>query len=249
MHVAMDSHNGGEGRATFASTNWSVVVAAGGAGPRARLALEELCLAYWYPLYAYMRRQGTASHNAEDLVQSFFAFLVEKQVVGHADPQRGRFRSFLLTAFKQFLARQAEHASAAKRKPEQPLVSMDAEGASRFELEPFHELTPDRQYNYAWALALLERVLERLRAEYARDGKDKRFEALKGCLTGQQDVSGRDQACDLGMTEGSVRVAVHRLKQRYGEMLREEIGQTLESPADIDAELAELMLALNPGRP
>jgi RNA polymerase sigma-70 factor (ECF subfamily) len=231
----------------FISTTWSIIVQAAGNGPEARLALNTLCQAYWYPLYAYLRRQGAGSHDAEDAVQSFLAWLVESGVVGRADPQRGRFRSFLLATFKQFLSRQRQRAAAARRRPARPLLSIDAAaGAERYRLEPFHELTPEKQYDYAWALAVLDRALTRLGEAWERDGKGERFRILKGCLTGEPP-DGRQLAGQLGMSEGAVRVAIHRLKQGYGQLLREEIGRTVAIDDDIDSELDELLSALNPG--
>ncbi|MFO0875848.1 MAG: hypothetical protein U0840_00475 [Gemmataceae bacterium] len=236
------------GRYAFQSTRWSVVLAAGGEGNASRLALEELFRIYWAPLYIFARRQGAQSHDAEEQVQSFFSWLLEKSILGRADQARGRFRNFLLVSFKQFMARQAEYAAAAKRRPAHPVLSIDAARAEQFLAEPYHEQTPDKEFDYAWALALLHRANQRLRDEYHRDGKEQRYEVLKNCLTDNPRLQGREMAQLLGMTEGAVRVAIHRLKQRFGEILREEIGQTLDSSDDIDAELADLLTALTPPR-
>jgi RNA polymerase sigma-70 factor (ECF subfamily) len=191
-----------------------VVLAAGGEGSSSRLALEELFRIYWAPLYIFARRRGAQSHDAEEQVQSFFSWLLEKSILGRADQARGRFRNFLLVSFKQFLARQAEYAAAAKRRPPHPVLSIDAARAEQFLAEPYHEHTPDREFDYAWALALLHRASSRLRDEYLRDGKEQRYEVLKNCLTDAPRLQGREMAQLLGMTEGAVRVAIHRLKQR-----------------------------------
>lgn len=230
----------------FATTAWTTVLHAAGEGVQSQQALESLCQAYWYPLYAYLRRRGQAHQDAEDAVQAFLAWLLESGTLGRADPSRGKFRGFLVAAMQQFLARRHEYDSAAKRRPARPLLSIDSsDGARRFQLEPSHQVTPERQYEYAWALSIVERAMQRLKGEWEQAGKQDRFEALKSSLTGQSDESGRQVAQRLGLSEGAVRVAIHRLKQRYGELLREEVGQTLESPAEIDDELKYLLGALS----
>lgn len=222
-----------------------MVVQASGNDALARLALGELCQIYWYPLYAFLRRRGLAPEDAEDTVQAFFAWLLEADVLGRADPNRGRFRSFLLAALKQFLARQHQYQSAAKRSPDRPLLSIDtAVGSTRYRTEPADPLTPEKQFEYAWARAVLDRSLERLQNEARHQGGEERFETLKGFLTGRREVSGREVAHRLGLSEGAVRVAIHRLKQRYGAILREEVGSTLETADAIDEELVYLMNAL-----
>lgn len=230
----------------FATTAWTTVLHAAAGGVQSQQALEELCQAYWYPLYAYLRRRGHVHQDAEDAVQSFLAWLMESGVLGRADPNRGKFRGFLVSSMQQFLARRHQHESAAKRRPERPVLSIDAaDGARRYELEPCHKVTPEKQYEQAWALSIVERAMLRLKGEWEQSGKQDRFEALKASLTGRRAESGRDLAARLGLSEGAVRVAVHRLKQRYGELLREEVGQTVESPAEIDEELKYLLGALS----
>lgn len=219
---------------------------AAGGGVQSQQALETLCQSYWYPLYAYLRRRGQSQQDAEDAVQAFLAWLLESRVIGRADPTRGRFRGFLIAALQQFVARHHQYESAAKRRPDLPLLSIDAaDGACRYQLEPSHDVTPERQYEQAWALSIVDRAMQRLKAEWEQTGKGERFEALKSSLTGQRDESGRDTARRLGLSEGAVRVAIHRLKQRYGELLREEVGQTVDSVDEIDDELTYLLGALS----
>jgi RNA polymerase sigma-70 factor (ECF subfamily) len=232
----------------FLTTSWSIVLQAAGGSAQGRQALEELCQVYWYPLYAFVRRQGSAPHDAEDAVQSFFVWLVESNLLGRADPERGRFRCFLLAALKQFLAGEYRRASAAKRRPKNPLLSIDmTSAAASYQNEPYHELTAERQFDYSWAMAVLERALERLRGEWQQAGKESAFQILQEHLTGNGAVRGRDLARQLNMSEGAVRVALHRLRRRYGEILREEIGQTLGPEGEIDAELEQLRAALKMG--
>ena len=233
--------------AGFATTSWTVVIEAGADAGQSRLALGELCRRYWYPLYAFLRRRGAGAEDAEDTVQAFFCWLTESGVVGRADPARGRFRSFLITALKQFAVRRHEREAAAKRNPGRPVVSIDAaDGRRRYQQEPCHDLTPDRQFEYAWAMAVVDQAMLRLRAEWERAGRGERFDALKASLTGRPDATGRELAAKLGMSEGAVRVAVHRLKRRYGEILREDVGATVDSADGVDDELQDLMAALRP---
>ena len=215
--------------------------------PGAALALGDLCQAYWYPLYAYARRRGLGPSEAEDAVQSFFAWLLEKNIIRYADPERGRFRGFLAASFQQFLARRREHESAAKRRPSGSMVSIEAEMTEgRYVRELVDDVTPDRLYDYAWAMSVLKRAMDRLRTECDSNSRAARFEAFQGLMTGQSAQSAREVGQILGMSEGAVRVALHRFKQRYGELLREEVAQTLETEADseIESELGRLLEAL-----
>jgi RNA polymerase sigma-70 factor (ECF subfamily) len=222
-----------------------VVCAAGGDAP-ARVALAELCQAYWYPLYAFLRHSGIACQDAEDTVQEFFTKLVEQNIVGYADPTRGRFRTFLIASLKQFLARRRAYEHAAKRRPEQPVISLDAsEGERRFLFEFSHDCTAEKLYEHSWALAVIDAAMRRLQAEWERAGRGHRFEVLKDHLIEVDLLSGRELAATLGMSEGAARVATHRLRRRFGEILREEVAQTLESGEDIDDELAQLSAALD----
>ncbi len=232
----------------FPATRWSLVAAAkGGASPESRRALAELCQTYWYPLYAYVRRRGFPHEAAQDLTQEFFARLLEKGGFESVDPARGRFRSFLLAACNHFLANEHDRATALKRggcRPALPLEFDDAEG--RYRREPAHDLTPERLFDRRWALALLEAVLGRLRREYEAAGKGRLFELLQGHLTGDAGRPYAEAAAELGVSEGSVKVAAHRLRGRYRDLLRDEIGQTLADPAEVDDEIRALFAALGP---
>lgn len=229
--------------AGFAETRWSVVLrAADTASPQAGEALAALCQAYWYPLYVFIRRQGHNPHDAQDLTQEFFARLIQSHFFAAADPKRGRFRSFLLASLKHFLQHEWEKARAQRRGGGRAILSLDAaEGESRYLLEPAQSANAERLFDRRWALTLLERVVERLRADYAASGKAELFDALKPALAGEQaGGSCASLAASLGMTEGAVKVAIHRLRQRYGALLREEISHTLASPDDVEGELRHL---------
>jgi RNA polymerase sigma-70 factor (ECF subfamily) len=231
----------------FANTRWSLVAAAGhGNSDAARQALATLCQLYWYPLYAYARRQLSTAEDAQDMTQAFFAELLEKDYLQAADPQRGRFRSFLLTAFKHFLSRQRERAHARKRGGGRSPLSLDFQaGESRYHLEPADHETPETIYERRWALAVLEQALSRLRREMAGAGKEKLFECLKGALAGEglQESYARI-ARELGLSEPAVKVVVYRLRRRYQELLRAEIGQTVTSPEEVEEELRDLFAAV-----
>jgi RNA polymerase sigma-70 factor (ECF subfamily) len=236
----------GSRAARFATTHWSVVRAASRSSPKSREALAALCEAYWYPLYAFVRRQGYSAPDAQDLTQEFFARLLEKNDLGVADRAKGRFRSFLLAAVKHFLSNQRDRARAKKRGGGRQVLSLDWDaGESRLGREPAHEITPERLFERRWALTILENVLARLRAEFEADGKYVLFARLKGVLTGET-AGGRyaEIATELGMTAGAVKVAVHRLRRRYREILRDEIAHTVSDPAEIDAEIRELFAVL-----
>lgn len=233
----------------FAATHWTVVVAAGQeASPQARRALEELCRTYWYPLYAYVRRRGFESHEAEDLTQEFFARLLAKNYLANVDRQKGKFRSFLLASLKHFLANEWDRAQAQKRGGQHTHISLDARAAeTRYQSEPSDELSADKLLDRQWAVALLDQVLAQLGAEYAAAGKEELFEQLKGSLTGTKDsIPYTTVAAKLGTTEGAVKVAGHRLRQRYRKMLRQEIAHTVASPAEIDEEIRHLFTAFRP---
>jgi RNA polymerase sigma-70 factor (ECF subfamily) len=234
-------------RGGFETTQWSIVLAAGrGASGDAREALAALCERYWYPVYAFVRGRGHGADEAEDLTQAFFAKLLEKRYVRDADPERGRFRSFLLAAVTHFLSNERDRETALKRGGGRAVVSLDAENAEgRYRLEPSHDMTPERVFRRRWALTLLERAVVRLREEAERAGQAERFERLKACLTGDA-VPHAEVAAALGMSEGAVKVAVHRLRRRYRELLRAEIADTVANPAAVDDELRELFAALGP---
>ncbi|MFI5454217.1 MAG: RNA polymerase sigma factor [Isosphaerales bacterium] len=233
--------------ARFPTTHWSRVGAAGNpADPAARGALEALCRDYWFPLYAFARRRGHSPHEAEDIVQGFLADLLERGDLASLDRSKGRFRSFLRAACEHYVANRRDHERAARRGGGATIVSIDridAEG--RYGRELAHELTAERLFERQWALMLLERVLRRLEAEAAQAGKAKLFARLRPALQG--DGLAPSHAAiggELGMSEGAVRVAAHRLRARYRELLREEVGRTTGDPADVDQELADLLAAL-----
>jgi RNA polymerase sigma-70 factor (ECF subfamily) len=231
----------------FASTRWSLVAAAGqGQSPEAQEALATLCQLYWYPLYAYARRQLGNTHDAQDLTQAFFAQLLEKDYLQAADPRRGRFRAFLLTAFKHFLSKERERAHAKKRGGGRSALSLDfQDGERRYQIEPADHATPETIYERRWALAILEQALTRLRQEFTSAGKEQLYETLKGCLTGDGlEESYAQIAGKFGISEQAVKVGVYRLRRRYQELLRAEIAQTVTSPAEVDEELRDLFAAV-----
>ena len=231
-------------RSTFSTTHWSVVLEAGrGDSPEAAQALERLCGAYWYPLYAYVRRQGHAPPDAQDLVQDFFAHFLEHNYLRLADRTRGRFRTFLLTSLQHFLINEWRKTNRQRRGGSQRILSLDEEMAeSRFAGEPAIEQPPDTLYDRGWAAILLERALAALRAEFAQSGKEGLFERLKVFVWGEKNaLSYAAMAEQLGMTEGAVKVAVHRLRQRYGELLRAEVAPTVTTAAEVNEELRYLV--------
>lgn len=235
------------GPPAFVTTHWSVVVAAGRADTaRARDALARLCQTYWHPLYAYVRRVGHSPHDAQDLTQEFFARLLEKNFLAGADESRGRFRSFLLASLKHFLANEWHKARAQKRGGGQIPVPIDMAAAeTSIGFEPADTTTAEKIYERRWALTLLDRVLRRLREEFVRDGKEKLFEQLKPTLTeASRSVRYAEMAARLGTSEGAVKVAVHRLRQRYREILRAEIAETVAGPDEVEDELRNLFAAL-----
>ncbi len=232
----------------FAATRWSLIAAArDGPTPEARQALSQLCEVYWYPLYSYIRRRGCTADQALDLTQEFFARLLERDFFGAADPSKGRFRTFLLTCCKNFLANEHDRAAAQKRGGGRALASLSVEGAEeRFRREPSHDLTPERAFERRYALALLDRALGRLREEFTARGKDRVFDGLRQYLVGDRGLPQGQAAADLGMSVAAVKVAVHRMRQRYGELLREEIDKTVAGPEEIEEEIRALFVALGP---
>ena len=235
------------GAGQFATTHWSVVMAAG--RPKSasyQQALETLCKTYWFPLYAYLRRQGYDSHQAEDYTQAFFAGLLARGGLRLADPKRGKFRSFLLTSLKHFLSNERARARAKKRGGGRKVLSLDFQNAeSQYALEPRDELSPEKLFERSWALTVLARTMARLQAEAVSTNKQKLFDHLKGYLTAEKSsVPYRDVASELDMTEGAVRVTIHRLRRRYRELLRDEIAQTVTSDDQIDEEIRDLFAAL-----
>ena len=231
--------------AQFTTTRWSVVLAAGnGLSPQADAALERLCRAYWYPLYAYVRRRGHDAHEAQDLTQAFFADLLERQSLATAHPHKGRFRSFLLGAAQNFLAKQHERAQTLKRGGHCTMLSLDEQDAEgRYRHEPAHDWTPEKLFERRWAVTLLDNTLAALREEYRRAGKLPLFEALQAFLSADA-ASYPEAAAALRLSEGAVRVTVHRLRRRYGELLRTDIAQTVAGPGEVEEEVAHLFEVL-----
>jgi len=231
----------------FASTHWSVVYLAGQeCSPASALALETLCRAYWYPLYAFIRRSGHGADDASDLTQEFFARLLEKNWLAEADPARGRFRSFLLTALKHFLANEWSRAHRLKRGGGHEFIALDAASAEeRYALEPADAATPELLYDRRWALTLLARVQDQLRHEMTAAGQGDRFTALEPTLIGERTTLPYEElAARFGVTETAVKSMVLRLRRRFRALLREEVAQTLVEPKDVDAELASLFATL-----
>ena len=233
--------------ARFLTTHWSVVLVAGHTdSTRAQNALARLCQTYWYPLYAYVRRRGHSAPDAQDLTQEFFARLLERHTIASADPNRGRFRSFLLATLNHFLAHEWEKDCAQKRGGGQQLLSLDlALAEQRYGLEPADNATPDKLFDKHWATALLEQVLSQLEAEYQQAGRAQLFAALKQTLTGTRESHPyAELATRLGMNEAAVKMAVHRLRKRYRELLRAEIANSIADPEQAEDELRHLFAAL-----
>jgi RNA polymerase sigma factor (sigma-70 family) len=227
----------------FATTHWTVVLAAGKRHTsQSDGALEELCRTYWFPLYAYVRRRGHSKADAEDLTQSFFARLLEKKFLKNLDGEKGKFRAFLLAALKHFLANEWDKSQAQKRGGGAANLSLDWQTAdTKFQVAATNEPSPDQAFDREWALALLAKVIGRLQKECEAEGKAKLFEQLKIFLmAGKRETAQSGVAQTLGMEEGAVRVAVHRLRKRYRALLRDEIAQTLADESQVDEEMRAL---------
>lgn len=242
---------------TFHSTRWSLISAASRwkpgeeNDPAAREALEELCAAYWKPLHAYARRRAQSEESARDLLQGFFVHVLEKGVFAAPQPERGRFRAFLTAALRNFMTNEARDQRAGKRGggtlPLSLESALEIEGTLRLVDLASHADTPERAFDRAWALAVLERALERLAREQESAGKAAAFRRLRPLLTQQANEPPlRVLAAELGTTEGALKVALHRLRQRYGDLLREEVAGTLSDPAEVEDELRALFAALAP---
>lgn len=226
-------------------------MAGGEPGEAGREALESLCAAYWYPLYAFLRRRGSGEEEARDLVQGFFASFLGSGSLSRADPEKGRFRAYLLGALKHHVADARDRENAQKRGGGRAPLPLELEGAeARYAAEPVDSATPERLFERRWALTVLERALERLREEQRARGRGAVFDRLKGHLTTAGDEgTHRDAARDLDLSAGAVKVNVHRLRARYGELIREEVGHTLERPEDLEDELGSLFRALGGDSP
>jgi RNA polymerase sigma-70 factor (ECF subfamily) len=228
----------------FVSTHWSVVLRAGRSdSPEALAALSELCRSYWFPLYAYARRQGCDVHSAQDLTQEFFGKLIEKNYLNVADRRRGKFRWFLLTAFKCFLANEWDRTQAQKRGGGKQIVSFDGMSAEeRYLHEPQDSASADQLYDRRWAADLLEGARTKLRAEYAGADRVERFKYLEAYLPGGQvTLSQAEVGAALGLTEGTVKQEVFKVRRRYGELLREAVAQTVAHPDEVDEEISYLI--------
>jgi DNA-directed RNA polymerase specialized sigma24 family protein len=234
------------GQAWFATTHWSVVLAAGqSTDMQASAALEELCRTYWYPLYAFVRRQGHSPEAAEDLTQEFFSRLVAKDYLSAVRQERGRFRWFLLCAVKRFLINERERARAAKRGGAVVHLPFDGQTAeNRYRMEAADHRTPDQLFDRAWAVAVIERVHRALQEEYLLEGKAEQFKSLSIFLSGDKTgVTHAEAGAQLRMTPGAVKVAVHRLRRRYRELLREHLAQTTRTADELEQELRDLRAA------
>jgi len=232
----------------FATTHWSLVGAVKpgeASATRAREALEELCRAYWYPLYAFVRGRGYSAVDAQDLTQAFFARIIETGGFASADRARGRFRSYLLGAMKHFLANQWHRAQTQKRGGHVKIIEWEAlDPEARYAGASAPSDDPEHLFDREWALQTIAGALQALRDEMAQAGKSDQFDALKGCLTGQDESPREDIAARLGMSEGAVKVAVHRLRQRYRMLLRAAIAETVSNEADLDDEMRYLVAVL-----
>jgi RNA polymerase sigma-70 factor (ECF subfamily) len=234
--------------AQFATTHWSVVLAAGHeSSPSAREALETLCRTYWYPLYAYVRRHEHSPEDAQDLTQGFFAHLLANGFPHGMAPERGRFRSFLLTSLSHFLVDQHRRVDAAKRGGGQRTVSLDESRAEeRFRLEPQDELTPEKLYEREWAMTLLDHARSRLREEYVAAGKAELHDHLKGFPLAEASENSFPQAAtELGMSESALKSAVHRMRTRYRQLVREEVAHTVSDPAGVNEEARHLIAVIS----
>jgi RNA polymerase sigma factor (sigma-70 family) len=241
--IGKTTHGGGT---AFATTHWSVVLAARGQSPAAQEALEKLCRTYWWPIYGFIRRQGYKPEEAQDLTQAFFARLLERRDLETVRQERGRLRSYLLASVKNFLSKARDRDLTIKRGEGQPLISLDDLLArERADEEPAHELSADRIYERRWALTLLEQVLARLGAEYEAAGKLPLFDRLKELLAGESGQPSQAKiAAEMQMTENAVKQAFHRLRYRYRQLLHEEIAHTVAVPDDVEDELRHFMSIL-----
>jgi DNA-directed RNA polymerase specialized sigma24 family protein len=232
----------------FQTTHWTVVLAAREKDvTAAREALASLCATYWYPLYAFIRRQGSSAHDAEDLTQEFFFRFLERNALERVQPADGKFRSFLLVCLKNFLANERERAQAQRRGGGRPLVPLDPVDAERrYSLELADYRTPEAMFERRWAWAVLDRTLTQLRREYAAGGKNDLFEELQGFLPGGHgNVAKSDLAAKRGISVGAIDVAIHRLRQRFGALLRQQVAQTVSTESEVEDEIRHLISALS----
>lgn len=243
-----NSEDGIVAKPSFPTTHWSVVLDAGHhSSPDAPTALERLCRAYWYPLYAYLRRCGHSEQDAQDLVQSFFASLIERNWVDAADPAKGRFRSFLLICLKRFVSTRKQRENAQKRGGMNVVISLDDEDAARrYAMERVEDLAPEMVFDRRWALTLLEKAWDELRVECEATGKRALFDQLRSVQADEtQQASQGELAIRLGMSESALKSALFRLRSRYREILRQEVAHTVDDPADLDDEIRYLLKAVS----
>jgi RNA polymerase sigma-70 factor (ECF subfamily) len=233
------------GSSQFPTTRWTLVIAAADPSRKeTHSALVSLCESYWYPLYAYLRRCGYPADQAQDLTQEFFVRVLEGRYISRADPEKGRFRSFILTSLKFFVADERDRDHAQKRGGRALLPLEFSSGEQRYQREPAHDETPERIFERRWALAVLDRVVETLRNEFILHGRPEHFERLKVFLLGQSDTPYAELAQEMNTSEGALKVAIHRLRKRYRELFRQEIADTVADPAEIESELRFLATAL-----
>jgi RNA polymerase sigma factor (sigma-70 family) len=238
MHTAPGSSH-------FPTTRWTLVVAAGDPHRKeGRSALISLCESYWYPLYAYLRRRGYQADQAQDLTQEFFTRLLEGRYLDRADPDKGRFRAFLLTSLKFFVADEEDRQRAHKRGGGALVPFGFSSGEARYQREPAHDETPERIFERRWVLSMLDRVVEKLRQEFVHHGRADDFERLKVFLVGQSDAPYAALAREMNTSEGALKVAIHRLRKRYRDLFREEITDTVADPTEVESELRYLAAVL-----
>ena len=233
------------GPSQFPTTRWTLVVAA--VAPQrkeARSALVYLCENYWYPLYAYLRRRGHPADRAQDLTQEFFTRVLEGRYLDRADSEKGRFRSFLLTSLKFFVADEEDRQRARKRGGGQLVPFEFLSGEERYQREPAHDETPERIFERRWALSVLDRVVQKLRDEFVQHGRPEHFDRFKVFLLGHSDAPYATLAREMNTSEGALKVAIHRLRKRYRELFRQEIADTVADPAEVESELRYLAAAL-----
>lgn len=232
-----------DGQSPFLTTRWTLVVQAGGESTEAEAALAQLCRDYWYPLYAFARRRGLITQDAQDATQGFFLHLLQGGMLKRASAERGKFRTFLLGAMQHFLTNEHRDRHRLKRGGGEVVLAMDAHSAEdRFALEPADPMTPEARFDRSWAFALIERVFGRLGAEFERAGRGELFAKIRPFLAAESARPGYAAvAQELGMSASAVGVTIHRMRQRYGEILREEILHTVSAPEELDGEIAYLL--------
>jgi RNA polymerase sigma factor (sigma-70 family) len=235
------------GSSRFPTTRWSLVAAIGDPHRKeARSALISLCENYWYPLYAYLRRRGYPADQAQDLTQEFFVRILEGRYLDRADPEKGRFRSFILTSLKFFVSDEEDRRNARKRGGGMVVPLEFSSGEERYQREPAHNETPERIFERRWALSMLDRVVEKLRDEFVQHGRPDHFERLKVFLLGQSDAPYAELAGELNTSDGAIKVAIHRLRKRYRDLFRQEIADTVADPSEVESELRYLASVLTP---